>query len=86
LLAIGARVTFRHPLVRSSVYRAASGDDRRAVHRALADATDPEVDPDRRAWRGPRPLKDHGNTDRTAPPSRRHARDYVVSGCGLRVA
>ena len=50
LLAIGARVTFRHPLVRSSVYRAASLKDRQAVHRALADATDPEVDPDRRAW------------------------------------
>jgi AAA ATPase domain len=50
LLAIGASVTFRHPLVRSSVYRAASLEDRRAVHRALADATDPEVDPDRRAW------------------------------------
>src|SRR6476646_8938175 len=50
LLAIGARVTFRHPLVRSSVYRAASLEDRQAVHRALADATDPEVDPDRRAW------------------------------------
>jgi DNA-binding CsgD family transcriptional regulator len=50
LLAIGARATFRHPLVRSSVYRAASPEDRQAVHRALADATDPEVDPDRRAW------------------------------------
>ena len=50
LLAIGASVTFRHPLVRSSVYRAASPEDRRVVHRALADATDPEVDPDRRAW------------------------------------
>jgi DNA-binding CsgD family transcriptional regulator len=50
LLAIGASVTFRHPLVRSSVYRAASPEDRRAVHRALADATDPAVDPDRRAW------------------------------------
>jgi DNA-binding CsgD family transcriptional regulator len=50
LLAIGARVTFRHPLVRSSVYRAASPDDRRAVHRALALATDPDIDPDRRAW------------------------------------
>ena len=50
LLAIGARVTFRHPLVRSAVYRAASPEDRQAVHRALADATDPEVDPDRRAW------------------------------------
>ena len=50
LLAIGARVTFRHPLVRSAVYRAASAEDRHAAHRALADATDPEVDPDRRAW------------------------------------
>jgi DNA-binding CsgD family transcriptional regulator len=50
LLAIDTRVTFRHPLVRSSVYRAASAEDRHAVHRALADATDPEVDPDRRAW------------------------------------
>ena len=50
LLAIGARVTFRHPLVRSAVYRAAAPENRQAVHRALADATDPEVDPDRRAW------------------------------------
>src|SRR6202022_1803480 len=50
LLTIGTRVTFRHPLVRSSVYRAASPEDRQTVHRALADATDPEVDPDRRAW------------------------------------
>ena len=50
LLAIGASVTFRHPLVRSAVYRAATPQERQAVHRALADATDPEVDPDRRAW------------------------------------
>jgi DNA-binding CsgD family transcriptional regulator len=50
LLAIGTRVTFRHPLVRSAVYQAASLKERQAVHRALADATDPEVDPDRRAW------------------------------------
>ncbi|HEY2436890.1 MAG TPA: LuxR C-terminal-related transcriptional regulator [Solirubrobacteraceae bacterium] len=50
LLAIGAQVTFRHPLVRSAVYRAASRESRQAVHRALAEATDPEVDPDRRAW------------------------------------
>ncbi|HEY2600298.1 MAG TPA: LuxR C-terminal-related transcriptional regulator [Thermoleophilaceae bacterium] len=50
LLTVGASVTFRHPLVRSSVYRAASLADRQAAHRALADATDPEVDPDRRAW------------------------------------
>jgi DNA-binding CsgD family transcriptional regulator len=50
LLAIGERVTFRHPLVRSAVYRSAAAEDRRAVHLALAEATDRATDPDRRAW------------------------------------
>ena len=50
LIDIGARVRFRHPLVRSAAYRAASVPDRRDVHRALAEATDPQLDPDRRAW------------------------------------
>jgi DNA-binding CsgD family transcriptional regulator len=50
LIEIGARVRFRHPLVRSAVYRAAAVPERRAVHRALAGAIDARLDPDRRAW------------------------------------
>jgi DNA-binding CsgD family transcriptional regulator len=50
LIRVGTRVTFRHPLLRSAIYRAASPEERRGAHRALADATDVAVDPDRRAW------------------------------------
>ena len=50
LLTIGESVRFRHPLVRSAVYRSAPAEQRWAVHLALAGATDREVDPDRRAW------------------------------------
>jgi DNA-binding CsgD family transcriptional regulator len=50
LLEVGTRVRFRHPLVRSTAYRAASLPERQQVHGALAEATDPELDPDRRAW------------------------------------
>jgi hypothetical protein len=50
LIELGVRVTFRHPLVRSTIYRAAPPEDKRRVHLALAEATDPARDPDRRAW------------------------------------
>jgi hypothetical protein len=50
LLDIGARVRFRHPLVRSAVYRAATPDNRQRVHEVLAELSDPEADADRRAW------------------------------------
>jgi DNA-binding CsgD family transcriptional regulator len=50
LAEFGARVRFRHPLVRSAAYRLALDRDRQEVHRVLGEATDPQDDPDRRAW------------------------------------
>ncbi|MGW6929417.1 helix-turn-helix transcriptional regulator [Lentzea sp. NPDC054927] len=70
LIEFGARVQFRHPLVRSAVYRSASTVDRQRVHRALADVTDPAIDPDRRAWH-----RAHGTTS----PDEEVAADLEIS-------
>src|SRR4051794_6343742 len=50
LVAIDDRVRFHHPLVRSAVYRAASDEERRQVHEALAEVSDRELDADRQSW------------------------------------
>ncbi len=50
LVSFGTRVAFRHPLVRSAAYRSMPLRDRQHVHHALAEATDPRADPDRRVW------------------------------------
>jgi DNA-binding CsgD family transcriptional regulator len=50
LVEFGTLVRFRHPLLRSASYRAASVADRQAVHGALAEATDLQAAPERRAW------------------------------------
>jgi len=50
LIELAAQVRFHHPLVRSAIYRAAPLADRQVAHSALAEATDTQADPDRRAW------------------------------------
>ncbi|GAB4006448.1 hypothetical protein GCM10029992_57120 [Glycomyces albus] len=50
LVRIGARIEFRHPLVRAAAYRGEPLHRRVEAHRAYADALAADADPDRRAW------------------------------------
>jgi DNA-binding CsgD family transcriptional regulator len=60
LVQIGGRIEFAHPLVRSAAYHLAAAEDRHRVHRALADATDRDTDPDRRVWHRARAMPGPG--------------------------
>ena len=85
LLDIGERVTFRHPLVRSALYRSAAMEDRRAVHALLAEATDatPILTVGLGIWRaaaaGPDEQSPPSSSGRPAGPRR------AGVGCGSRV-
>ena len=76
LVIDGPAVAFRHPLVRSAAYQAASPSARRAAHLALADALRAEVaEADRRAWHlaqasaGPDELRATGESARRRDPT-----------------
>ncbi len=83
LLKIDNVVRFRHPLVRSAVYQAATPSDRRRVHGALATATDPQSHPDHRAWHRARAVL---GTDEGAAAELERSADRARARCGLAAA
>src|SRR2546421_7340462 len=85
LLEVGARVRFRHPLVRSAVYLAASPQERRDAHRVLSEATDAAVDPDRRGG-GPAPAAPRPREEGAAPVQRAAGRAPPRGGAGAAAA
>ncbi|WP_328475395.1 AAA family ATPase [Actinoplanes sp. NBC_00393] len=86
LLQLRGRVEFAHPLVRSAVYQAAAAEDRRRVHHALAQATDPGTDPDRRVWHRARAapgLDEHLAADLEASAGRAQARGGLAAAAAF---
>ncbi|OWY60323.1 LuxR family transcriptional regulator, partial [cyanobacterium TDX16] len=83
LLEIDTRVRFHHPLVRSAVYQAATPPDQRRAHAALATATDPQLDPDRRAWHCAQAVQ---GTDEDVAADLEHSADRARARGGLAAA
>ena len=83
LLEIDTSVRFRHPLVRSAVYQAATEPDRRRVHGALVAAIDAVVDPDLRAWHRGRAVT---GTDEDAAAELERGADRARARSGLAAA